>query len=246
MQSSQSQFDHLPERDLELLSAYLDNQLTVAERMTLDRRLAAEPRLRAELEELQATTMLLRQLAPVRPPRSFTLDPTTAPRPRRFIPMSWFMQLGSGLAGLALVLLATVQLLVMGGVGVGMIPAAAPAPAALEADAPTVATMAESAPAASGAMAPAATPGADTAATGSQPPLAGSAGSTTQNGTGSPPAIDRTADALSAGAERQATPFEAPTPTVQPGGFPVGLTLALGLLLIALAVAWHFASRRGG
>lgn len=245
MQSSQPQFDHLPERDLELLSAYLDNQLTTAERMTLDRRLAAEPRLRAELEELRATTTLLRQLAPVRPPRSFTLDPTTAPRPRRFIPMSWFVQLGSGLAGLALVLLATLQLAV-GSVGVGMTPAAAPAPAALEADAPTVATMAESAPAASGAMAPAATPGADTAATGSQPPLVGSAGGTSQNGTGGPPAIDRTADALSAGAERQATPFEAPTATVQPGGFPVGLTLALGLLLIALAVAWHFASRRGG
>ncbi len=235
----------MPERDLELLSAYLDNQLTVAERMNLDRRLAAEPRLRAELEELRATTTLLRQLAPVRPPRSFTLDPTTAPRPRRFIPITWFMQLGSGLAGLALVLLATVQLLVMGGVGVELAPAAAPAPAALEAEAPTVATMAESAPKTSGAMAPEATPAADQAAT-QPPPLAGGAGSTTENGTGGPPAIDPTVDALPGGAERQATPFEAPAPAVQPRSFPVGLTLALGLVLIGLALAWHLASRRTG
>lgn len=242
MQSSQSQYDNLPERDLELLSAYLDNQLTAAERVNLDRRLAAEPRLRAELEELRATTVLLRQLAPVPPPRSFTLDPTTVPRPRRFIPLVWFMQLGSGLAGLALVLLATVQLLAVGSVAVEM----APAQPALEASAPTVAPMAASAPQTSEAMAPQATPAADTAATQTQPPLAGGTGSANQNGTGGPPTIDHTADALSAAAERQATPIAAPAPTAQPGGFPAGLTLALGLLLIALAVAWHLVSRRGG
>ncbi len=247
MQSSQSQFDNLPERDLELLSAYLDNQLTVAERVNLDRRLEAEPRLRAELEELRATTALLRQLAPVRPPRSFTLDPATAPRPRRFFPITWFMQLGSGLAGLALVLLATVQLLAVGSIGVEMAPDAAPAPAALESGAPTVATMAESAPKTSGATAPEATPAADQAATQPPPtPMAGNAGSTTQSGAGGPPAIDRTGDALPGGAERQATPFEAPATAAQPGGFPAGLTLALGLVLIALAVAWHLASRRAG
>lgn len=134
MNSPNLNLSPLAESDLELLSAYLDNQLSVAERVSLERRLAAEPRLRAELEELRATTALLRSLEPVRPPRSFTLDPATAPRRVPSIwPFAWAMQLGSGLAGLALVLLATVQLL-----GGRPLPAAmpAPAPAAMATEAP--------------------------------------------------------------------------------------------------------------
>lgn len=112
MNISQPQPDHPSESDLELLSGYLDNQLSVSERVTLERRLGDEPQLRAELEDLRATVGVLRDLDPVRSPRSFTLDPAAAPR--RAAPLfggfARLFQFGSGFAGLALVLLASVQL----------------------------------------------------------------------------------------------------------------------------------------
>lgn len=112
MNISQPQPDHPSESDIELLSGYLDNQLSVSERVTLERRLGSEPQLRAELEDLRATVGVLRDLDPVRPPRSFTLDPAAAPR--RATPLfggfARLFQFGSGFAGLALVLLASVQL----------------------------------------------------------------------------------------------------------------------------------------
>lgn len=121
MNSFQPQPSSLPESDQELLSAYLDQQLSVAERVSLERRLEAEPLLRSELEDLRATAAALRGLEPMRPPRSFGLDPATARKPGFHFPVAWLMQLGSGLAGLALVLLATVQL-----ASVGAMPASAP------------------------------------------------------------------------------------------------------------------------
>lgn len=157
MNTSQTQLNNLPEGDIELLSAYIDNQLGAAERALLDRRLGAEPRLRAELEEMRAAVDLLRDLQPVRPPRSFTLDPATAPRPRRVLPLAWFMQLGGGLAGFALVLLASLQVLT-GPVG-GMAGAPAP-PAAMmseAAPAPTAADTSAMMQVAEATQAPAAT-----------------------------------------------------------------------------------------
>lgn len=114
MNSTQPNPSSLPESDAELLSAYLDNQLSVAERLHIERRMEAEPGLRVGLESLRATVGALRDLEPVRPPRSFTLDPAKVARPRPFFPLAWVMQMGSGLAGLALVLLATVQMLAFG------------------------------------------------------------------------------------------------------------------------------------
>jgi hypothetical protein len=122
MNSTQQNPSSSPERDVELLSAYLDNQLSVAERIHIERRMEAEPALRVELEGLRATVGALRDLEPVRPPRSFTLDPAKVARPRRISPFAWIMQAGSGLAGLALVLMATVQMMAF-----GAMPAAAPA-----------------------------------------------------------------------------------------------------------------------
>lgn len=153
--SLQHPTNSISERDQELLSAYLDNELTVAERVNLERRLGAEPRLKRELEELQGLTAVLDTLAPLPLPRSFTLDPATVAPPRRFFPFSSVLQMGSGLAGLALVLLATVQLLNAGAIS----PAPMAAPMA-EMAADDAERMAPSAPAAeppSAAMAPAAT-----------------------------------------------------------------------------------------
>lgn len=73
------------ETQREQLSAYLDGMLPEAERRQLDLALQSDPDLAAELRDLQTTAALLRDLPPVRPPRSFTLDPATvAPRRRTF------------------------------------------------------------------------------------------------------------------------------------------------------------------
>jgi anti-sigma factor RsiW len=111
MTTRYTQSDNLPESDIELLSAYLDNQLTVAERVALDKRLAADGVLRNELEELRTTRAVLRDLPAVTPPRSFTLDPATVKQRRSFLPWRWSLQLGGGLAGLALVLVFSLQFL---------------------------------------------------------------------------------------------------------------------------------------
>ncbi|MGB9737835.1 anti-sigma factor [Chloroflexus sp.] len=101
----------LPERDLVLLSAYIDGELTEAERTALEQRLAHESRLRRELEELQATRDLLREQPWLTPPRSFTLTPEMAGvRQRRFNLVNWWQPFG-GLVALVLVILFGWQIL---------------------------------------------------------------------------------------------------------------------------------------
>ena len=65
----------LNDRDLELISAYIDGQLSAEERREVERRLDDEADLRLAYEELRATVQVLRDLEPVRLPRSLTLDP---------------------------------------------------------------------------------------------------------------------------------------------------------------------------
>jgi hypothetical protein len=65
----------LNDHDLELLSAYIDGRLSADERRTVERRLDEEADLRLTYEEVRATVQALRDLEPLRPPRSFTLDP---------------------------------------------------------------------------------------------------------------------------------------------------------------------------
>jgi anti-sigma factor RsiW len=61
------------QRDLELLSAYLDGELTPSDSARLESRLNAEPGLAAVLADLRATRTLLRRLPKRRAPRNFTL-----------------------------------------------------------------------------------------------------------------------------------------------------------------------------
>ncbi|WP_322490345.1 anti-sigma factor [Chloroflexus sp.] len=111
MTTSPAPQSELPERDLELLSAYIDNELAPADRTALEQRLASEPQLHRELAELRATRDLLREQPWVTPPRSFTLTPDMAGmRPHRFALPSWLQPL-SGLAVLALVMLIGWQVL---------------------------------------------------------------------------------------------------------------------------------------
>ena len=63
------------ERDTLLLSRYLDNDLSEAERSTLEARLLNEPLLNRELQAMRMTIMLMKRLPEVPAPRAFTLTP---------------------------------------------------------------------------------------------------------------------------------------------------------------------------
>lgn len=61
------------ERDAELLSAYIDNELSAPERAELETRLVVDPVLQAELRDLRQTLALVRSLPVLPAPRNLTL-----------------------------------------------------------------------------------------------------------------------------------------------------------------------------
>lgn len=63
------------ERDLELLSAYLDGELSDRDKEAIDQRLVEDASLREALNDLRGTVLLVRQLPRLKAPRSFALDP---------------------------------------------------------------------------------------------------------------------------------------------------------------------------
>lgn len=71
-----------PDDTSELLSAYSDNAVDVLERRRTEEYLQQCAACVQELRELRMMKELLRELPYVQPPRSFTIDPATAPRPR--------------------------------------------------------------------------------------------------------------------------------------------------------------------
>jgi hypothetical protein len=144
----------------ELLSAYLDNQLGGVERAALERSLAADAALRAELEELRTVRQLLRALPAPTPPRSFTLSSAQA-RPRA-LPLFGWLRASSALAAL-LLMLTFLPGLLGGAFGRSSAPSAAMGEAATTLESPLsqAREAATVAPAAGAAEAPAlkATPG---------------------------------------------------------------------------------------
>ncbi len=104
--------------DLELLSAYLDDALTPQERAALERRLAAEPVLHAELEALRAVVSRVRALPTLTAPRDFRLDPAVygrkAPQmaaPRRVSASRVYYRWGSALSALAAAIMLAIGVL---------------------------------------------------------------------------------------------------------------------------------------
>ena len=71
----------------ELLSAYLDDQLSGPERERLEARLADDPALRAELEALDHTVSLVRGLPAASAPRNFILAPSMVEGPEPASPL---------------------------------------------------------------------------------------------------------------------------------------------------------------
>lgn len=66
---------NLTDRDADLLSAYLDDELTTDERATLEARLQTDAALRRELDLLRQTVTLIRNMPTLQAPRNFTLTP---------------------------------------------------------------------------------------------------------------------------------------------------------------------------
>ncbi len=93
----------LPSRDLNILSAYLDDEIPPQERARLEERLQQNPDLRGELEALRRTRLILRAAPKVRAPRNFTLTPEmVTPRPSFW---DWFRPTMQWSAAVAFVLL---------------------------------------------------------------------------------------------------------------------------------------------
>jgi len=90
-------------RDFEQLSAYIDNQLSPAEKAALEARLAKEAELQATLNDLRRTVKVLRGLPPVKLPRSFTLTPQQAGARARRGPLFPVFRLAAALCTLLLV-----------------------------------------------------------------------------------------------------------------------------------------------
>ena len=91
-------------QDFDRLSAYLDNQLSPAEKAGLEAQLEHEPELRAALDDLRMAVRALRSLPTVKPPRNFTLSPDRARaivRPRGVFPA---LRLATALAAFAFVI----------------------------------------------------------------------------------------------------------------------------------------------
>lgn len=108
----------ITERDYEILSAYVDNQLGARERSALESRLADDREFRLALKELRQDRLLLRKLPALRAPRNFTLTRAQAAaiRPARR-PGFWAglpfnaMRLATGLASLAFATLLGLDLM---------------------------------------------------------------------------------------------------------------------------------------
>lgn len=128
----------LSHRDLKLLSAYLDDQLTDRQKKSLVTRLGQEPALQTELDNLQATKNLLASLPQVNPPRDYTLDPRTVPVRTKNTGPFVVMRLTASIATILFVMVTAGDLLTFNQSG-GSLETAVSAPEALKIQAPSLA-----------------------------------------------------------------------------------------------------------
>lgn len=103
-------------RDLDTLSAYLDDTLKDSEQKQLEMRLEQEPELRERLELLRMTKVMVGSLTRLHAPRNFTLTPDMVDvRRGKRQPLFTFLRLASSLAAILLVVMFGVELLFSGG-----------------------------------------------------------------------------------------------------------------------------------
>jgi hypothetical protein len=114
----------LTNNDWQLLSEYLDGQISPRDRAALEKRLQNQAELRDGLEELRQTRILLRSVNKQRVPRNFTLTPSMVEqaRPRPWLRLIPALNFTSATAALAVVVMMAISFLP------GFNTAAAPAP----------------------------------------------------------------------------------------------------------------------
>ena len=131
------------QRDLELLSSYLDGQLRPSDSARLERRLSSDSDLRAVLDDLRSARSLLRQLPMRKAPRNFTLTQKMVgknpPLPRTYPAFKFGTVLTTlllfftfGINFMAVQMAAPGPAFGMGGGGAPEVSSAAEAPAATE------------------------------------------------------------------------------------------------------------------
>ena len=140
------------QRDLELLSSYLDGQLKPSDSARLENRLKTDPQLASALSDLRTTRTLLRKLPQRRAPRNFTLTRKMVgqnpPLPKAYP----FLRLASALATLLFVFsfglnsISRMATPVIGGFGGGGAPAAQESTELYAESAPAAATEAPAEP----------------------------------------------------------------------------------------------------
>ncbi len=90
-------------RDYELISAYLDNQLSSKDHAFFEERLKADPELQKELNEMSATRLMLRSLPQRRSPRNYFVT-AEAVRPRSSLKLAPIFGIVSAAASVMLAL----------------------------------------------------------------------------------------------------------------------------------------------
>jgi anti-sigma factor RsiW len=132
------QNDH--KRAEELISAYLDKQVSAEEKSFFERHIASCAECRAQLEATRSMIAALKAMPAVKAPRSFVLPREMARQPQRsFLSLYPALRLATVVAAMAFVVLFAGDLLIsqMGGAGAPQpMPAAVPASAVMQAQAP--------------------------------------------------------------------------------------------------------------
>jgi len=104
-------------KEINLLSAYLDNALNAKQKQQLEQRLLVEPALQAQIQHLNQTKILMQGLPRLRAPRNFTLTPEMVTlRRKKRQPAFSALRLATSLAAVLLVVLFGVDFILGGGV----------------------------------------------------------------------------------------------------------------------------------
>jgi len=114
-------------RELNLLSAYLDNTLSEKEKRHLEARLETDPELLSRYKDLRKTKLILSRLTHLRAPRNFLLTPEMLKvYQKKPQPLKISLQLASSLAAILLVVLIGFEWATTGGFILGRQMAASP------------------------------------------------------------------------------------------------------------------------
>ncbi len=97
------------EKDLELLSSYLDGQLSLSEESQVEERLDSDSAFHDTYEKLERTHLILSSLTQLPVPHNFTLSPDLNKKKSNFPSFFQFFRLSSAIATLGLVVLLAID-----------------------------------------------------------------------------------------------------------------------------------------